>query len=116
MGRVAPLSIAVLLASLASPACKKSEAATLESRELFVNACSRCHGTEGGGGLPIYAGGPSPQNFRDREFQLSRTDEQIKMTIKNGKGTGMPPFGTTFDDAQLSALVQQIRSFDPERK
>ena len=28
----------------------------------------------------------------------------------------MPPFGTTFDDAQLDALVAQIRSFDPERK
>jgi mono/diheme cytochrome c family protein len=34
----------------------------------------------------------------------------------NGKGLGMPPFGTTFTDAQLDALVAQVRSFDTERK
>ena len=110
------MSVAALLLVMGVPACKKSEAATLESRELFVNACSRCHGTEGAGGIPAYEGGPAPRNFRDHDFQLSRTDEQLKMTIRNGKGTGMQPFGTTFDDAQLTALVAQIRSFDSERK
>ena len=30
----------------------------------------------------------------------------------DGKGTGMPQFGTTFNDAQLSALVKHVRSFD----
>jgi mono/diheme cytochrome c family protein len=107
--------VAVLLVTLAACACgcKRSAAATTESRELFVNACSRCHGVDGSGGLPIFEGGPSPRNFRDHDFQLSRTDEQLKQTIRNGKGSGMPPFGTTFDDAQLDALVLQIRSFDP---
>lgn len=116
MGRLRALSVVVLLLATGAPACKKSEAATLESQQLFVNACSRCHGAEGTGGVPAYEGGPSPRNFRDHDFQLSRTDEQLKMTIRNGKGSGMPPFGTTFDDAQLTALVAQIRSFDPERK
>lgn len=88
----------------------------MQGHELFVNACARCHGQEGMGGLPLFDGGPAPRNFRDREFQLSRSDDQLKETIRSGKGSGMPPFGTTFDDAQLSALVAQIRSFDPERK
>ena len=101
---------------LTAGGCKKSEAATAESQQLFVNACSRCHGADGNGGLPLYEGGPSPRNFRDHDFQLARTDEQLKMTIRDGKGSGMPPFGTTFDDAQLEALVATIRSFDPQRK
>ena len=116
MGRFSFTPIALLALAIGTPACKKSEAATLESRTLFVNACSRCHGTEGAGGGPAFEGGPAPRNFRDHDFQLSRTDEQLKMTIRNGKGSGMPPFGTTFDDAQLTALVAQIRSFDPEGK
>ena len=47
---------------------------------------------------------------------MSRTDDQLKQTIRNGKGSGMPPFGTTFDEAQLDSLVAQIRSFDAEKK
>jgi mono/diheme cytochrome c family protein len=109
---------AVLLLALAACAggCKRSAAATPESRELFVSACARCHGIDGSGGLPSLEGGPSPRDFRDHDFQLSRTDEQLKQTIRNGKGSGMPPFGSTFDDAQLDALVGQIRSFDPAMK
>lgn len=88
----------------------------MQSQELFTAACARCHGPDGTGGLPIFEGGPSPRNFHDHSFQLSRTDEQLKETIKSGKGSGMPPFGTMFDDAQLTSLVLQIRSFDPEKK
>ncbi len=63
----------------------------------------------------MWEGGPSPRNFRDPEFQKSHTDEQILATIRNGKPPGMPPFGSTFTDAQLAALVVQIRSFDTAR-
>jgi mono/diheme cytochrome c family protein len=34
----------------------------------------------------------------------------------SGKGAAMPPFGTMFDEAQLRALVAEVRSFDPERR
>lgn len=109
--------VVVGAAALAGAGCKRASAgqASAQGRELFTNACSRCHGTEGGGGLPLYDGGPSPRNFRDHSFHASRSDEQIKSTIVNGKGTGMPPFGTAFDEAQLRELVAQVRSFDPER-
>lgn len=115
--RFVSVVIVLGIASLAGAGCKRASAGepTAQGRELFTNACSRCHGPEGGGGLPIYDGGPSPRNFRDHAFHTSRTDEQIKQTIVQGKGTGMPPFGATFDDAQLAALVAQVRSFDPER-
>jgi mono/diheme cytochrome c family protein len=104
-----------LLALLAG--CKKSQAAEAspQGKELFVSACARCHGQDGTGGFPVSPGGPSPRNFRDHAFQASHTDDQIKNTIVNGKGTAMPPFGATFDDVQLRALVGTVRSFDPQR-
>lgn len=108
--------VAGLTAGAASAGCKKSEAAPDgRGRALFLTACARCHGPEGAGGLPLFDGGPSPRNFRDRAFHAERTDEQIRLTIVNGKGTGMPPFGPTFKDEELAALVAHVRSLDPGR-
>ena len=42
----------------------------------------------------------------------SSWDEQLKDAIRNGKGS-MPAFGKLFSDAELQALVRQIRSFEP---
>ena len=110
---VAPL----LALALAGTGCeKKAEAGPAQGRELFTNTCVRCHGADGKGGLPVFDGGPSPRNFTDHTFQNSRTDEQIKLTIVNGKGTGMPAFGPVFNDAQLTALVAYVRSLDSESK
>ena len=106
------LSVVVLLAA----GCTRSEASAPppQGRDLFAGACARCHGQDGAGGLPVTPGGPSPRNFRDHAFQASRTDEQIRATITNGKGTAMPPFGAVFDDAQLRALVAHVRSLDSD--
>ena len=108
-------ALAVVFA-VALAGCKRSEAAPAQAEQLFLNACSRCHGANGRGGEPAYAGGPAPRNFTDHEFQRSRTDEQLKMTIREGKGSGMPAFGPMFDDAQLSALVTHVRRFDSAAK
>jgi cytochrome c oxidase cbb3-type subunit III len=109
--------LGVLFLLLACAGCKKSQAAesSPKGKELFAATCARCHGQDGTGGFPVSAGGPSPRNFRDHAFQVSHTDEQIKNTIVNGKGTAMPPFGATFDEDQLRAIVGTVRSFDPER-
>jgi cytochrome c oxidase cbb3-type subunit 3 len=104
------------LLCLALIGCKKSEAATMETKQLFASTCARCHGPEGTGGLPLFDGGPSPRNFHDHAFQMDRTDEQLKQTIKNGKGTGMPAFGAVLNDDQIAGLVLQVRSFDVEKK
>jgi mono/diheme cytochrome c family protein len=94
---------------------KKAAPDRAQGKNLFESTCARCHGPEGNGGLPLFDGGPSPRNFHDHTFHASHTDEQIKLTIVNGKGIGMPPFGTTFTDVQLDALVAHVRSFDPEK-
>lgn len=102
--------------ALSSTGCKKAEVGAAQGRELFASACARCHGADGSGGLPSFDGGPAPRNFREHAFHEQRSDGQIKLTIVNGKGLGMPPFGATFTDAQLEALVAQVRSFDTGRK
>ena len=93
--RLALVACGIALAgSLVGVACTRSHAAeAANGKDLFASTCARCHGAEGSGGLPLYAGGPSPRNFRDHQFQTSRSDEQLRMIIVNGKGTGMPPFG-----------------------
>ena len=105
----------VLVTSVIGSGCKRSPPPP-EGGQLFASVCSRCHGADGAGGLPVFDGGPSPRNFRDHAFQTSRTDADLVQTIRNGKGAAMPPFGSTFNDAQIAALVAQIRSFDPENK
>jgi len=113
-----PLGAALLLGLVAATGAstsgceKKADAA--QGRDLFATTCARCHGADGFGGLPVFDGGPSPRNFHDHAFQRGRTDEQIKLTIMNGKGTGMPSFGTLFDEEQLRSLVAHVRSFDSE--
>ena len=97
--------------------CSRADAgAKMKGGELFGSTCSRCHGADGAGGVASYEGGPAPRNFRDHAFQTERTDEQLKQVIRNGKGSGMPPFGTMFDDAQLTGLVLHIRSLDSGKK
>jgi mono/diheme cytochrome c family protein len=107
-----------LLAAATSLACGKGTSASEEpttGRELFTKACSRCHGPEGRGGLPISEGGPSPRNLHDHAFHATRTDDQIKQTIANGKPPGMPAFGAVFTETQLTSLVAFVRTCDPGR-
>lgn len=81
---------------------------------IFASSCARCHGSDGAGGAAVSTGGVQPRNFREGDFHAQRTDEQIKQTIINGKGTAMPSFGVMFTDVQLRALVTHVRSFGPK--
>ena len=96
-------------------ACSRAEADAPRGEALFAGTCARCHGADGAGGLPV-ASGQTPRNFRDHAFHVSRSDADLKRTIREGKPPGMPPFGTTFDEAQLAALVTHLRSLDPDGK
>jgi mono/diheme cytochrome c family protein len=109
------ISFAILFAAAVVGCKQKTEGGASQAREMFVNTCSRCHGADGTGGPPAFEGGPSPRNFHDHDFHQSRTDEQLKQTIKTGKGSGMPAFAGMFDDAQLTLLVGHIRSLDDKK-
>jgi mono/diheme cytochrome c family protein len=97
--------------------CKRqtSEADPLgEAKSLYLSLCAKCHGSDGRGGVPAAEGLPAPSNFTDRSFQTSRTDDQLKQAIKQGKGP-MPPFGALLDDTQTANLVLYVRSFDKKK-
>lgn len=115
------LALAFVLATVAAFAttgCKKKDKAAYdaEARTTFASTCARCHGPDGKGGAPVTGGAPQPRNFHDTAFQSTRTDEQIKLTIQQGKPPGMPAFGGAFNDEQLASLVAVVRSFDPEKQ
>lgn len=113
----AAIAIGVILACAPlSSACEKRAAArVVDGRQLFASVCARSHGEDGHGGLPLWDGGPSPRNFREHAFHAAHSDADLKKIITGGKGEGMPAFGATFDEAQLAALVDHLRTFDPER-
>jgi mono/diheme cytochrome c family protein len=74
---------------------------------LFKSKCSSCHGQDGKGFAAI-----KTPDFTDPKWQASMTDKKIADTIKNGKpNTMMMPFGNQLKDAEIDALVKQIRSF-----
>lgn len=83
---------------------------------IFATVCANCHGSSGNGGVASTPDAAAPRRFKDTAFQRSRTDEDLRKTIRYGKPTGMPAFGTAYDDAQVTELISIIRSFDPERK
>jgi len=85
-----------------------------EAAHLFDSTCAICHGRDGRGGVPAAEGQPAPRNFCDAAFQASRSDDDLKKAIRDGKGP-MPPFAPLFDDSQLTLLVAYIRGFKPKK-
>ena len=69
--------LALLLVCLGS-ACDRSAGASAErGSKLFASVCARCHGDDGGGGLPV----PTvqrPRNFRDAAFHGERNDGELR--------------------------------------
>jgi mono/diheme cytochrome c family protein len=119
MPRFWPIFASSLLLSgaLLGGGCKRKQIegdSHAEAKHLFDSVCAKCHGSDGRGGVPAAEGLPAPRNFRDAAFQASRSDEDLKVAIRAGKGP-MPPFGALFDDNQLTLLVAYIRGFDPKK-
>ena len=115
--RVLQLSALLLgLASCRNAPSDGADARTRAAAQTFTTICARCHGSDGKGGFaPDDGHSNGPRNFCDAAFQASRTDEQLKQVIRQGKGA-MPAFGNLFSDSDLQALVLKIRSFNPDPK
>jgi mono/diheme cytochrome c family protein len=110
-------AFALTLAAVAAAGCKRQavEADThAEAAHLFDSTCAICHGRDGRGGVPAAEGLPPPRNFCDAAFQASRSDDDLRKVIREGKGP-MPPFAALFDDSQLTLLVAYVRGFNPKK-
>ena len=117
-GVLRDFSLALALLTLAGAVGCKRQAAPVdehaEAAQLFDSSCATCHGRDGRGGVPAAEGLPAPRNFCDAAFQASRSDDQLKRAIREGKPP-MPPFNALFDDRQLTLLVAHVRGFNPKK-
>jgi mono/diheme cytochrome c family protein len=100
--------VVLLLAACSAP---PPPAPTVD--RTFDLICARCHGPEGRGGPPD-ATGVGPRNFHDAQFQQSRSDDELKRVVREGKNGHMPAFGNAFSPTTLDALVARIRSYNPK--
>jgi len=90
-------------------------------RELFAKQCVICHGEKGdGAGKFAYLMNPRPRNFRQGNFKLATTqnqvptDDDLLRTISRGMpGSAMPPWGH-LPLSDLQALVRYIRQIHLE--
>lgn len=86
-------------------------AAISAGRNLFVNNCAACHGSDARGarGYP---------NLTDAEWQWGGKPDEIRATILAGRTGTMPAFGATLPETaryELADYVQRLagRSVDP---
>jgi caa(3)-type oxidase subunit IV len=85
----------------------------------FNLICAMCHGSASDGmGAAGLALDPRPADFTDPAFWETRDDQRVKTAIRDGgvavgASALMAPWGALYDDAQLDALVEYVRSFGP---
>jgi mono/diheme cytochrome c family protein len=100
---------AVCGAGCARSSQASDQAPRIEAGPLFEQACAKCHGADGSGGLPTVANGPKPVNFRDAAWQASRSDDEIAAAIRDGRGA-MPPFADVLKPEQIGELMRHVRA------
>ena len=71
--------------------------------ELYARYCSSCHGKDGNGGVGVPLALPS--------FLNSVSDEYLKKTIRYGRPGRIMPAFNVLSDAQVSAVVNHLRSW-----
>ena len=109
-------SIPLVFGALAG--CKRAPAkndAHAEANRTFAMVCARCHGPDGGGSSLTPSLAAPPRNFRDATFQKERSDADLARVISEGKNA-MPAFANVYTPEQITALVQVIRGFDPDKR
>lgn len=76
-----------------------------EGRQLFLHYnCYGCHGGHGGGGM-----GPS---LRDASWIYGNSDAHVFDSIAQGRGKGMPAWGTKVPSDQIWKLVAYVKSMN----
>lgn len=94
----------IFAAFAATPLAELSEDpdAMSAGRNLFVNNCATCHGSDARGarGFP---------NLTDAEWQWGGDPQQILTSITNGRTGVMPPLGAALGD-DVDAVVDYVQS------
>jgi len=101
----------------------EDEAATEEAAASDFDAagayvvCAACHGDAGDGKGPAGAAlQPPPRDFTNAAWWDGTTDEHVAKVIKEGgAANGLSPlmaaYGGMYDDAQIAAIVEHLKTF-----
>jgi cytochrome c553 len=77
---------------------------------LYRHFCVKCHGADGTGNA-VRDQFPKIPDFTKARWQMARSNPQLLVSIREGKGIMMPPFGDRLSGQQTSDLVAFIRAF-----
>jgi mono/diheme cytochrome c family protein len=102
-------AVLLTIVCLGSSSCEKKERTPAErGQRSFVRLCAGCHGADGRGtkqpGFKV-----PPRDLTDASLQTQLADDDLKRTIRNGKGQ-MPAFGPLMPEQDLNDLVQFVRT------
>lgn len=110
--KIAIISAATAVALAAIPGNRSSAAAATaisggESRSLYRQHCSRCHGADGHANTR--EGRRTEADDLTEDSVRSMPVERMTRIIRNGKGD-MPGFGKKLNAAQIASLVRYVKS------
>ena len=80
----------------------------------FRRFCAQCH-EHSGQGAAMRANLPAIPDFTRREWQTSRTDARLRISILEGKGKDMPSFRGKIEPDRARVLVDYVRTLGPPR-
>jgi mono/diheme cytochrome c family protein len=104
--------LALAAVALTSAALALAAPAKPDGAAIFREKCAMCHGPDGKGFKAIHT-----PDFTDPKWQASKTDKQLLAAIKNGvKGTAMMSFEGKLNEKEMHAVLDYIRSLNPEKK
>lgn len=75
-------------------------------QEIYQSQCASCHGAGGQGNGQLGQG-----NFADPLWQTRFTDNQIRLTVRQGRGMAMPAM--PMPDNAMKDLVAYLRTLAP---
>ncbi len=92
------------------PAVRAAAHAAVRPKDL-PSRCVRCHGADGTGrdSRPSLREIP---DFSNHEWQASRTDTELLVSILDGRGAHMPSYRGKVAEDEARALVASVRRFD----
>jgi mono/diheme cytochrome c family protein len=82
--------------------------------QLFQQLCAKCHSADGKGRDRRSAKTQIPE-FCDSSWQARKSDEELRASILNGRGSEMPAWHDRISPEQATRLVAYVRRFAAPR-